>query len=304
MKKIFSLLFLCGCLFNSFGQSVGVGTSTPSATLEVKKSGKSTVKISSNGILDTAQLIFNNRTLANVGTTMQISSNREEGLRFSSSSDLPANTNDTIMQITPQGNVGIRTVVPQFPLDVTGDINLRGNLRLAGIAGLPGTVLSIKQNGSPIWTTPTVTITDTMTIPAYAFSAEGASNLWYIDPSVNYGYITATQSVFLYASLILPGGSQIKEIRAYEYDASSSDDIVLTFKSYDLGQFTDQNVTQIATTSFSSAIRQVVWTPSVPFPINNSNKYYAFRLRTLSGVWPGNNTMGFQAVRIIYTYTN
>jgi trimeric autotransporter adhesin len=42
MKKIFSLLFLCGCLLNSFAQSVGVGTTTPdaSAVLDITSSDK------------------------------------------------------------------------------------------------------------------------------------------------------------------------------------------------------------------------------------------------------------------------
>ncbi len=120
MKKIISLLSILIFTTNVLAQNVGIGTLTPSANLEIKKAQKSVVKISSNGFTDTTQLIFNNRTSANFGTTMQISSNQEQGLRISSSSDLPSNTKDTIMQITPQGNVGIGSADPLGRLDVIG----------------------------------------------------------------------------------------------------------------------------------------------------------------------------------------
>ncbi|MCY7292203.1 MAG: hypothetical protein LH615_08470, partial [Ferruginibacter sp.] len=132
-------------------QNVGIGTTTPSARLEIKNPVRSTVKISSNNFIDTSQLIFSNRNISNVGTDMQITSNRESGLRVSSSSDIAVNNKDTIMQITPTGLVGIRTATPQYPLDVKGDMNVTGELKANGVAGTEGQFLRSNGNGTMSW---------------------------------------------------------------------------------------------------------------------------------------------------------
>jgi hypothetical protein len=151
MKKVYNLLGILFLAGNVFGQNVGIGTTAPTTRLEVKKPIKSNVKISSAGYADTTQLIFSNRDAGNAGTDITMSSNQEEGLRFSSSSDLPANTKDTIMQITPQGNVGIRTATPAYPLDVKGPINVTGDIKTNGTSGSAGQVLRNNGNGTMSW---------------------------------------------------------------------------------------------------------------------------------------------------------
>ncbi len=119
MKKITFLLILTLC-FNDFlvAQNVGIGTTTPNQKLMVIDSlkTKTSLKIGAKTYADTTQLIFSNRA-GLFGTDMVISANNEEGLRFFSNSDLPNNTNPLIMQITPQGNVGIG-ISPSATLDV------------------------------------------------------------------------------------------------------------------------------------------------------------------------------------------
>ena len=151
MKKL--LLLLQILLFTQItnAQNVGIGTSTPTSRLEIKNPQKSTVKISSNNFIDTSQLIFSNRNTANQGTDIRLTNIQEEGLRFSSSSDLTANIKDTIMQITPTGLVGIRTANPQFPLDVKGDVNVTSDLRTNGTAGENGQFLRSNGNGTMSW---------------------------------------------------------------------------------------------------------------------------------------------------------
>lgn len=151
MKKFKLLLFILFTAAAGRAQNVGIGTATPTARLEIKTPVKSTVKVSSNNFSDTSQLIFSNRTSSNFGTDMQLTSIQETGLRISSSSDLPENTKDTIMQITPTGNVGIRTATPAYPLDVKGDANITGNLRANGVAGTEGQFLRSNGNGTMSW---------------------------------------------------------------------------------------------------------------------------------------------------------
>jgi FG-GAP repeat len=151
MKQIYSLLSILFFTTNAFSQNVGIGTLTPSSNLEIRNPGKAVTKISSNGFNDTTQLIFSNRNTSNAGTDMHISSNREEGLRIFSSSDLTANNKDTIMQITPQGNVGIRTTTPLHPLDVKGNINVTGEIKTNGASGTAGQILTNNGNGSMQW---------------------------------------------------------------------------------------------------------------------------------------------------------
>ena len=149
--KITTVFFVLFYTINTYAQNVGIGTNTPTTRLEIKNSLKSTVKISSNNFIDTSQLIFSNRNSANQGTDILLTSNRENGLRISSSSDLTANNKDTIMQITPTGNVGIRTAAPQYPLDVKGDMNVTGELKANGVAGTEGQLLRSNGDGTMSW---------------------------------------------------------------------------------------------------------------------------------------------------------
>jgi hypothetical protein len=135
MKKLF-FLFLALMNF-AFAQNVGIGTNAPSEKLEIKNSVRSTLKISSAGFGDTTQLILSNRNVINQGTDFSIKSIREEGLFFSSLSDIPANNSGNSLVILPNGNVGTG-IIPTSKLHVSGDIKLEG-LNLfefgAGIAG-------------------------------------------------------------------------------------------------------------------------------------------------------------------------
>jgi hypothetical protein len=151
MKKGYSLLSILFFTANTFAQNVGIGTQTPTTTLEIKKELKSTLKISSNDFRDTSQLIFSNKTPGNLGTEMSITNISEEGIRFSSKSDLTQNNKDTILHITPDGNIGIRTATPQYPLDVKGNMNVSGELRVNGLSGAEGQFLRSNGNGTMSW---------------------------------------------------------------------------------------------------------------------------------------------------------
>lgn len=157
MKKLLSFTYLFFLAEIAFSQvaisSDGATTTDPKAMLEVKKADFSKVKIRSLNYTDTAQLELSNRTSSNVGTDFRITAKREQGLFFSSVSDLPANNHDSLFTILTNGRIGIGKKNPSFKLDVNGDINLNSYLRVNGSAGANGQVLTSTGTGAPAWKT-------------------------------------------------------------------------------------------------------------------------------------------------------
>ena len=51
------------------------------------------------------------------------------------------------------GNVGIGTTNPTEKLDVNGNVNITGQIRLNGDGGEPGNILSVGYDGNPVWST-------------------------------------------------------------------------------------------------------------------------------------------------------
>lgn len=144
----------CICLFIFYtgnAQNVGIGTNNPTATLEIKKSTLSSLKISSESNQDTSQVILSNRSNQVKGTDMLINSIRETGLLITSKSDLSANTHDSILSISPQGMIGINKLNPAENLDVNGSINYSQSLKVNGSAGAQGQVLSVNSAGGNEW---------------------------------------------------------------------------------------------------------------------------------------------------------
>ncbi len=137
MKKLF-IIGLCLSPFLMGAQNVGIGTTTPTEKLEVKKTLRSTIKISAGSIADTTQLILSNSgSTAGFYTDFSIKSIREEGLFFSSQSDLGPYNSANSLVILPTGNVGTG-ILPTAKLHVNGGVKLEG-LNLfefgAGVAG-------------------------------------------------------------------------------------------------------------------------------------------------------------------------
>jgi hypothetical protein len=136
MKKQLLLMFLLWSFF-VHAQNVGVGTTTPAEKLEVKNPLRSTLKISSASFSDTSELLLANRNLGNSGTSFSIKNIREEGLFFSSLSDLASNTNPNSLIIKPNGNVGIG-IIPTSKFHVNGNSLFAGNTDVNGTLKLQG----------------------------------------------------------------------------------------------------------------------------------------------------------------------
>lgn len=150
--KIVTALLLWLFSISSIAQNVGVGTTTPNARLEVKDTANTKLKITSKHYFDTSQLIFSNRLNDVLGTDMIMTSNREDGIRVIARSDLPQNNSDSILMITTSGRLGInRMALPSYTLDVNGDINTAGALRVNGNQGSSGQVLRSNGDGTMGW---------------------------------------------------------------------------------------------------------------------------------------------------------
>jgi len=127
MKKL--ILTFCSIIIISYiyGQNIGIGTLAPTANLEVKNPGLSSIKISSASNMDTTKLIFANRDEF-IGTDMSITFLHEQGLYFSSKSLFPYGNSDSILFMTPSGYVGINTMYPVERMDINGKIRSNGIL--------------------------------------------------------------------------------------------------------------------------------------------------------------------------------
>jgi hypothetical protein len=134
MKKVINFFTFLTASLSVIAQNVGIGTTTPSEKLEVKNNLRSTLKISSASFNDTTQLLLSNRTVGNAGTDFSVKNMSEDGLYFSSQSDLPQNTANNILVLTPGGNVGVGTIPASAnKFQVNGTTSLNGLAKIEGL---------------------------------------------------------------------------------------------------------------------------------------------------------------------------
>jgi len=120
--------------------------------LEIKKALKSKLKVRSTSLQDTSVLELSNRNTGNnFGTDFLISARREQGLYFTTTSDLLSNINDSLLTLRTNGNIGIGNKNPVNKLDVTGNINLTGTIKTNGITGQPNQILGTSSSGNLVW---------------------------------------------------------------------------------------------------------------------------------------------------------
>lgn len=86
------------------------------------------------------------------------------------------------LTIDKTGNVGVGTVAPQEKLDVNGNINLSGSLKINGSAGTAGQVLTSTGSGAPEWRSMNVS----NVFPNVRFAAEISDGYGIKDGELNY----------------------------------------------------------------------------------------------------------------------
>lgn len=136
----------------SIAQNIGIGTITPLGKLQVNHR--------SDGIVPTI-LLYD--SVANAGGSIEF---RNAGARkWMQQSSLSTNASSQyfdfrtdslyVMTLRGSGNVGIGNLSPTNRLDVAGDINLTGVLKLDGSSGISGKILQSNGASSQTWVSPT-----------------------------------------------------------------------------------------------------------------------------------------------------
>lgn len=153
MKK---QLYLFGLLLVPFfihAQNVGIGTTTPSARLQINHRSFTTVGLQ---LLDSSASRAGSIRFSTINNPvgMTISSFYESSFNKGHYLDINSDT-AFVATFRGDGNVGLGVESPLYRLDINGDINTNGLIRINGNAGTTGQVLT--SNGSsadPSWVTP------------------------------------------------------------------------------------------------------------------------------------------------------
>ena len=130
-------------LVNSTTGNIGIGTTTPVYKVQIN-SPASTTNFLSMTNSTTGSTATDGLVLGLVGNSARMGNLEAGDLRL-------ATSNATRLLIDASGNVGIGNTSPLFKLDVSGDANITGALRVDGLAGTAGQVLTSSGTGSPIW---------------------------------------------------------------------------------------------------------------------------------------------------------
>lgn len=151
MRKLLLAISLMLLSSISLAQNVGVGVSNPTSRFQINHNSATTTGLS---IVDTlgygiGSLKF--RNYANPATTsMQItgySAGRYNALQYL---DI-ATDSLAILSIRGTGQVGVKNADPVYTLDVAGDVNTTGALRVNGNAGTAGQLLQSNGDNTMTW---------------------------------------------------------------------------------------------------------------------------------------------------------
>ena len=150
-KTLIICITFCFASILCSGQNVGIGNPLPDARLNVN-TGRNipaltiTDSTSSKG---GTMLFKNDKDTLAFEVSTYTSNNPGNNFMDIKRQDQPAN--EAIITMRGNGNVGINKIVPTSRLDVNGNMNLSGNIKVDNVQGEPGQALITKSDGSTGW---------------------------------------------------------------------------------------------------------------------------------------------------------
>lgn len=152
MKKLFLLVNVFVAVVSVTAQNVGIGTTAPSSKLEVHHRSSAAIGLN---LVDSATNLSGTLQFQNINFSRGIRASGFAASNFNNGQYLDIRT-DSVIGATFKGNgfLGIRNVEPDYPLDVNGDINTTGTIRVNGTDGAAGQVLMKSSTGLLGWQYP------------------------------------------------------------------------------------------------------------------------------------------------------
>jgi hypothetical protein len=149
MKIVITLLLVSITTSCSIAQNVGIGTSSPLGRLQINHRSGTAMGLM---LIDSTSLSSGSVEFRNVNNTRRILMQGFTASNFNNGQYLDIKS-DSVFIATFQGNgrLGVNNPGPSYPLDVAGDINTTGALRVNGSAGTGGQVLRSNGNGTMAW---------------------------------------------------------------------------------------------------------------------------------------------------------
>ncbi len=296
MKTFLLLLALTTAAVYSFAQKVGIGTVTPNYTLTVKDTSPAGVGI--------AQVLPGPGGQIEVGTAI---TSGKAYVQTHSSHDLNFTTGDFfgMPQMTianENGYVGIGTPTPTARLDVEGNINVSGSVRLqAGTPGL-GKVLVSDALGVGTWQNVPRT-SKVMSIPAAAFASNQASNLTLnltdggcvgMNPGI-------ANTMTMFAPVVLPDSAVITQVKALYVNNASAVFSLKLIRGAEFGSITTATITDLALTLPGTVIK-VAQSSALSHTVSNNRANYYITVNTTAVSWPDISQFKIAWVEITYTH--
>ena len=181
-------------IYNNNSGFVGIGTNNPTQKLDIL-GGSIVIRSLNENINSTLYLCtpFGNSTAAYKSAIIAegLSSWSRSKLHFclnnGTSDNVTASITDARLSIIPSGNVGINNINPNYTLDVGGDINYTGILRLNGVNALSN-VSNICINYNNLINKPTIT--------GSQWGTGASSTIYYLGNVAIQQSTNATNSVF------------------------------------------------------------------------------------------------------------
>jgi len=177
MNKII-LLVCISISFRAMGQNVGIGTTTPTARLQINHRSNAGPGLQ---LLDSAASGGGSVRFRNINNSVGINMSGYNSSNYNKDQYLDI-TSDTafITTFRGNGNVGIRNGTPLYPLDVFGDVNTTGAVRVNGNAGTNGQVLRSNGDGTMGWSD----VSEYKNFEVFNFTTIGAVQNWVVPVGV------------------------------------------------------------------------------------------------------------------------